>query len=144
MMESMTQLMFKGYEEARVALSTLLFTAPCCVIIGVEYGLFEKGTLAALLKVRTTAGSDLTPGQGARVQGGTRTCLCSMLTRACLRSHSHDRACKQDPRDINILHSYMDQLYAAVCFSVLNTLEKVLRCADGRLLINSSSAQMWP
>lgn len=29
MMESMTQLMFKGYEEARVALTTLLFTVSC-------------------------------------------------------------------------------------------------------------------
>jgi hypothetical protein len=33
MMEAMTQLMFRGYEEARVALSTLLFTVPCwCAI----------------------------------------------------------------------------------------------------------------
>ena len=41
----MTQLMFKGYEEARVALTTLLFTIPCCVLVGVEYGVFEKGAL---------------------------------------------------------------------------------------------------
>ncbi len=41
----MTQLMFKGYEEARVALTTLLFTVPCCVIVGVEYGVFNSGTL---------------------------------------------------------------------------------------------------
>lgn len=37
--------MFKGYEEARVALSCLLFTIPCCIIIGVEYGIFNKGEL---------------------------------------------------------------------------------------------------
>lgn len=37
--------MFKGYEEARVALTALLFTAPCCVIIGVEYGVFMHGEI---------------------------------------------------------------------------------------------------
>jgi hypothetical protein len=37
--------MFKGYEEARVALSALLFTMPCCIIIGIEYGIFMGGKL---------------------------------------------------------------------------------------------------
>lgn len=37
--------MFKGYEEARVALTSLLFTVPCCIIIGVEYAVFMKGEL---------------------------------------------------------------------------------------------------
>jgi hypothetical protein len=45
MMESMTQLMFKGYEEARVALTALLFSVPCCVLAGVEYGVFQRGEL---------------------------------------------------------------------------------------------------
>lgn len=45
MLEGMTQLMFKGYEEARVALTTLLFTIPCCILIGVEYGVFMNGRL---------------------------------------------------------------------------------------------------
>lgn len=39
------QVAFKGYEEARVALTCLLFTVPCCVIIGVEYGVFMDGKL---------------------------------------------------------------------------------------------------
>jgi hypothetical protein len=39
------QVAFKGYEEARVALTTLLFAMPCCVIIGVEYGVFMNGKL---------------------------------------------------------------------------------------------------
>lgn len=39
------QVAFKGYEEARVALTTLLFTIPCCIIIGVEYGVFMDGKL---------------------------------------------------------------------------------------------------
>jgi len=76
----MTQLMFKGYEEARVTLTTLLFTIPCCVLIGVEYGVFNSGTLI------------------------------------------------KDVRDINVLTDYRDQLYAAVCLSVINSIEKILRC----------------
>ena len=40
-----TQVAFKGYEEARVALTCLLFTMPCCIIIGVEYGVFMNGEL---------------------------------------------------------------------------------------------------
>ncbi len=32
-----------------------------------------------------------------------------------------------DSFKLNLLHSYQDQLYAAVCFSVLNSLEKILR-----------------
>ncbi|KAI8472414.1 MAG: hypothetical protein J3K34DRAFT_519751 [Monoraphidium minutum] len=79
MMESMTQLMFKGYEEARVALTALLFSVPCCVLVGIEYGVFNGGELV------------------------------------------------KDVRDINILSNYRDQLYAAVCFSVINSLEKILR-----------------
>jgi len=39
------QVAFKGYEEARVALTSLLFTIPCCIIIGVEYGVFMDGKL---------------------------------------------------------------------------------------------------
>jgi hypothetical protein len=39
------QVAFKGYEEARVALTCLLFTVPCCIIIGVEYGIFMNGEL---------------------------------------------------------------------------------------------------
>lgn len=39
------QVMFKGYEEARVALSALLFSMPCCIIIGIEYGIFMGGKL---------------------------------------------------------------------------------------------------
>jgi hypothetical protein len=39
------QVAFKGYEEARVALTCLLFTIPCCIIIGVEYGVFMNGGL---------------------------------------------------------------------------------------------------
>jgi hypothetical protein len=39
------QVMFKGYEEARVAMSALLFTMPCCIIIGIEYGIFMGGKL---------------------------------------------------------------------------------------------------
>lgn len=53
----MTQLMFKGYEEARLALATLLFTAPCCVLVGVEYGVFEKGTLMRVGVRRAGLGS---------------------------------------------------------------------------------------
>lgn len=30
-------------------------------------------------------------------------------------------------RDLRLLTSYQDQLYAAVCFSVINTVEKVFR-----------------
>jgi hypothetical protein len=30
-------------------------------------------------------------------------------------------------RDLNVLTSYSDQLYAAVCFTVINSIEKVLR-----------------
>lgn len=47
------QVAFKGYEEARVALTCLLFTMPCCIIIGVEYGVFMNGELKLTLKVRT-------------------------------------------------------------------------------------------
>jgi hypothetical protein len=46
--------MFKGYEEARVALSALLFTMPCCIIIGIEYGIFMGGKLR---KVRAEIGT---------------------------------------------------------------------------------------
>lgn len=73
------QLMFKGYEEARVAMSTLLFVMPCCIIIGVQYGVFMGGKL------------------------------------------------KQEVLDLDVLNSYEDQLYAAVCFSTINALEKLLR-----------------
>lgn len=45
------QVAFKGYEEARVALTCLLFTIPCCIIIGVEYGVFMNGKLRVSLKV---------------------------------------------------------------------------------------------
>eukprot|EP00877_Chromochloris_zofingiensis_P010644 jgi/Chrzof1/5833/Cz16g17160.t1 len=79
MLEGMTQLMFKGYEEARVALTTLLFTIPCCILIGVEYGVFMNGRLV------------------------------------------------QNVKQLDILSSYQDQLYAAVCFSVINSLEKIFR-----------------
>ena len=33
----------------------------------------------------------------------------------------------QDIRDINLLTDYRDQLYGAVCLSVVNSLEKFLR-----------------
>jgi hypothetical protein len=33
----------------------------------------------------------------------------------------------QDIRDIKILSDYRSQLYAAVCLSVINSLEKILR-----------------
>jgi hypothetical protein len=62
MMESMTQLMFKGYEEARVALTTLLFTVPCCILIGVEYGVFNNGELVQV--------SRRSSGQRRRVKRG--------------------------------------------------------------------------
>lgn len=39
------QVMFKGYEEARVALTSLVFTMPCCIIMGVEYAVFMDGVL---------------------------------------------------------------------------------------------------
>jgi hypothetical protein len=41
----------------------------------------------------------------------------SMHARAC--------ACSQDVHDLNLLTSWHDQLYAAVCFSVINSVEKV-------------------
>ena len=41
----MTQLMFKGYEESRVALTALLFTMPCCILMGVEYAVFMGGDI---------------------------------------------------------------------------------------------------
>jgi hypothetical protein len=44
-LDGMTQLMFKGYEEHRVALVTLLFTMPCCILMGVEYAVFMGGKL---------------------------------------------------------------------------------------------------
>lgn len=40
--------MFKGYEEARVALTSLLFSMPCCIIMGVEYAVFMKGKLVTV------------------------------------------------------------------------------------------------
>uniref|UniRef100_A0A383WCR9 Uncharacterized protein n=1 Tax=Tetradesmus obliquus TaxID=3088 RepID=A0A383WCR9_TETOB len=79
MLEGMTQVMFKGYEEARVALSALLFSMPCCIIIGIEYGIFMGGKL------------------------------------------------RKDVLNLDILTSYHDQLYAAVCFSVINSVEKMFR-----------------
>lgn len=33
----------------------------------------------------------------------------------------------QDVRDLHLLDSYHDQLYAAVCFSVINSIEKIFR-----------------
>lgn len=48
------QVAFKGYEEARVALTCLLFTIPCCIIIGVEYGVFINGELKLSLKASNT------------------------------------------------------------------------------------------
>jgi hypothetical protein len=45
MIEGMTQLMFKGYEESRVALTALLFTMPCCILMGVEYAVFMGGDI---------------------------------------------------------------------------------------------------
>jgi hypothetical protein len=50
--------MFKGYEEARVALSALLFTMPCCIIIGIEYGIFMGGKLRKVrAPIRLSGGS---------------------------------------------------------------------------------------
>jgi len=37
MIEGMTQLMLKGYEESRVALTCLLFSLPSCAILGAGY-----------------------------------------------------------------------------------------------------------
>jgi hypothetical protein len=34
-----------------VAVTCLLFTIPCCIIIGVEYGVFMNGKLRLSLKV---------------------------------------------------------------------------------------------
>jgi hypothetical protein len=34
----------------------------------------------------------------------------------------------QDVLNLDILTSYHDQLYAAVCFSVINSIEKMFRC----------------
>ncbi len=73
MMESMTQLMFKGYEEARVALATLLFTVPCCVLVGVEYGVFEKGTL---MRVGVACGV---------FEKGARSCGCGVRVACSMR-----------------------------------------------------------
>jgi hypothetical protein len=36
--------------------------------------------------------------------------------------------CLQDYRDLDILTDCQDQLYAAVCFSVINSVEKVQSC----------------
>jgi hypothetical protein len=33
----------------------------------------------------------------------------------------------QDVLSLDVLHSYKDQLYGAVCFSVINSIEKILR-----------------
>ena len=74
----------KRYEEARVALTTLLFTIPCCILIGVEYGVFMQGALVSRL--------------------------------ASLRNS-----------DFDLLGNYRDHLYAAVCFSVINSIDKLLR-----------------
>jgi hypothetical protein len=49
------QVMFKGFEEARVALTTLMFTIPCCVIVGVEYGVFMKGQLVTVSAITAYA-----------------------------------------------------------------------------------------
>lgn len=49
----MVQVAFKGYEEARVALTTLLFTVPCCIVIGVEYGVFMDGKLKMVRERKT-------------------------------------------------------------------------------------------
>lgn len=65
-----TQVAFKGYEEARVALTCLLFTMPCCIIIGVEYGVFMNGDLKLTLKVRPAAAA-----AAAAVASGMRRCM---------------------------------------------------------------------
>ncbi|KAF8059651.1 NLRC3 [Scenedesmus sp. PABB004] len=74
-----TRVMFKGYEEARVALVTLLFALPAVVVGAVEYAVFMRGRL------------------------------------------------KTDVRDLHLLTSYHDQLYAAVCLCAINSVEKILR-----------------
>lgn len=38
--------------------------------------------------------------------------------------------CLQDVLNLDILTSYHDQLYAAVCFSVINSVEKMFRCGQ--------------
>lgn len=81
MMESMTQLMFKGYEESRVALGALLFTLPCCVLIGIEYGLFEKGQLIKVGRRACGAGVLGRPWTGSGLGGSAG---CSLL---CANKH---------------------------------------------------------
>jgi hypothetical protein len=41
--------------------------------------------------------------------------------------------CVQDYRDLKLLTSWQDQLYAAVCFSVINSVEKVSTRGSMRL-----------
>jgi hypothetical protein len=74
-----TQVAFKGYEEARVALTCLLFSIPCCIIIGVEYGVFMNGELKLRLKVR--------PGAAAGAAAdATAAKLVARLLRSLLRA----------------------------------------------------------
>lgn len=42
----------------------------------------------------------------------------------------------QEIKDLNLLQSYEDQLYGAVCFSVINALEKILRMSLVRLEVH--------
>jgi hypothetical protein len=66
--------MFKGYEEARVALSALLFTMPCCIIIGIDYGIFMGGKLR---KVTVIAAPLLLTAE--QLLGSTRRQHCQAL-----------------------------------------------------------------
>jgi hypothetical protein len=51
MMEAATQLNFRGYEEARVALTALAFTLPAAAAVGIEYAVFNRGALVLNVKV---------------------------------------------------------------------------------------------
>lgn len=69
-----TQVAFKGYEEARVALTCLLFTMPCCIIIGVEYGVFMNGDLKFKFKVRPAAAAAAVAGAAAAAASSSIRC----------------------------------------------------------------------
>ena len=80
------QVAFKGYEEARVALTCLLFTIPCCIIIGVEYGVFMNGKLMTKLKA-----SSASPGSvgcidapcGPSCDQSRAVCACGLRSYGC-------------------------------------------------------------
>lgn len=52
---------------------------------------------------------------------------CTESLAAAARLHARLHACAQDVKDFHLLTSYHDQLYAALCFTVINSIEKVLR-----------------